>query len=105
MVGKRRPLAILWHQLHISGGFHFQVHRVVVRRVTKRLGKTRVNVKDIIKLAAVYSSIMIAFSLVYYSFTDYAIKVRDVGLISVMAIASYISITLRVRLRYLASST
>ena len=25
--GKRRPLAILWYQLHVSEGFHFQVHR------------------------------------------------------------------------------
>ena len=37
MYGKRRPLAILWYQLHVSGGFHFQVHRGgYVRRVTKK---------------------------------------------------------------------
>ena len=27
MYGKRRPLVILWYQLDLSGGFHFQVYR------------------------------------------------------------------------------
>ena len=52
MYGKCRPLAILWYQLHVSGGFIFKFTGVVttpplVRRVTKKkkkkLGKPRVN--------------------------------------------------------------
>ena len=27
MYGKRRPIAILWYKLHVSGGFHFQDYR------------------------------------------------------------------------------
>ena len=47
MYGKWRPLAILWYQLHVSGGFHFQVHRGSGNHplgktcYKKRLGKTR----------------------------------------------------------------
>ena len=37
MYGKKKPLAILWFQLDVSGGFHFQVHRWVA---TTTLGKT-----------------------------------------------------------------
>ena len=48
MYGKKRPVAIVWYQLYVSGCFMFKFRRVVVtlgRRVTKkkRLGKTRVN--------------------------------------------------------------
>ena len=35
MYGKRRPLAILWYQLHVSGGFHFSTV------LQKGLGRTK----------------------------------------------------------------
>ena len=52
MYGKRRPLAILWYQLHVAGGFIFKFtggevtttppHPRKTCYKKKRLGKTRV---------------------------------------------------------------
>ena len=47
MYGKRRPLAILWHQLHVSGDVIFKFagggnHPLVKCVTKKRLGRTRV---------------------------------------------------------------
>ena len=47
MFGKARPIVILWYQLDVSAGLHFQVHRGVVttpsrvRRVTKKKKKKK----------------------------------------------------------------